>query len=128
VWVVNDGSSSDKVYKYTLAGALLGSWITDPANASPTGLTINPTNVSDIWIVDSGTDKVYQYTNAAGLTSGSQNAAATFALAAGNANPQDIADPPPEMLLAPPPAALVRGPASDLSAPTSAILDVAFAA
>lgn len=103
-WVVNDGSP-DKVFKYSLAGALLGSWTIDPANTSPTGLTINPASVSDIWIVDSGTDKVYQYTNAAGRTSGSQTAAATFALAAGNTNPQDIADPPPpDTLLAATPA------------------------
>src|SRR5262249_11640707 len=98
-WVV-DGTAL-KVFKYTLAGSLLGSWAIDPANASPTGLTINPANVSDIWIVDSGTDKVYQYTNAAGLTSGSLYAPATFALAAGNTNPQDIADPPPPELLLP---------------------------
>jgi WD40 repeat protein len=93
LWVVNDGSS-DKVFKYALTGTLLGSWTIDPANAAPTGLTINPASVSDIWVVDSGTDRVYQYTSAAGRTSGSQNAAATFVLAAGNTNPQDIADPP----------------------------------
>ena len=93
LWVVNDGSP-DKVYKYNMSGTLLGSWTIDSANSTPTGITINPNNVSDIWIVDSGTDKVYQYTNAAGRTSGSQNAAASFALAAGNSNPQDIADPP----------------------------------
>jgi len=93
LWVVND-STTDKVYKYTLSGSALGSWTIDAANASPTGLTINPSNVSDIWIVDNGTKKVYQYTAAAGRISGSQNAAATFALAAGNTNPQDIADPP----------------------------------
>src|SRR5262249_39289906 len=80
---------------YTLSGSLLGSWSIDPANTHPTGITINPANVSDIWIVDSGTLKVYQYTAAASRTSGSQNAAATFALAAGNTNPQGIADPPP---------------------------------
>ena len=45
--------------------------------------------------MDNGTDKVYQYIGAASRTSGSQNAAATFALAAGNTNPQGIADPPP---------------------------------
>jgi hypothetical protein len=101
LWVVNDGSP-DKVFKYTLTGTLLGSWTIDAANASPTGLTINPANVSDIWVVDNGTDKVYQYTAAASRTSGSQNAAATFALAAGNTNPQDIADPPPATLLAAP--------------------------
>ncbi len=92
-WVV-DGTAL-KVFKYTLAGSLLGSWSIDPANAHPTGITINPSNVSDIWIVDSGTDKVYQYLGAASRTSGSQNAGATFALAAGNTNPQGIADPPP---------------------------------
>ena len=37
---------------------------------------------------------VYQYNAAASRTSGSQAAAATFALAAGNTNPQGIADPP----------------------------------
>jgi hypothetical protein len=71
-WVV-DGTTL-KVFKYTLSGSLLGSWSIDPANTHPTGITINPTNVSDIWIVDNGTDKVYQYTAAAGRTSGSQNA------------------------------------------------------
>lgn len=102
LWVVDDGSSTDKVFKYNLSGTLLGSWTIDAANSHPTGLTINPTNVSDIWIVDSGTKKVYQYTAAAGRTSGSQNAAATFALASGNTNPQDIADPPtPGMRLSP---------------------------
>jgi hypothetical protein len=94
LWVVDDGSSADKVFKYTLTGSLLGSWTIDAANTHPTGLTINPNSPSDIWVVDSGTKLVYQYTAAVGLTSGSQPAAATFALAAGNTNPQDIADPP----------------------------------
>jgi hypothetical protein len=88
-----DGSAL-KVFKYTLSGSLLGSWKIDPANTHPTGITINPSNVSDIWIVDSGTLKVYQYLGAAGRTSGSQNASATFALTAGDTNPQGIADPP----------------------------------
>ncbi len=92
-WVV-DGTAL-KVFKYTLSGSSLGSWTIDPADTHPTGITIDPTNVSNIWIVDNGTDKVYQYTAAARRTSGSQNASATFALAAGNTNPQGIADPPP---------------------------------
>jgi hypothetical protein len=91
-WVV-DGTQL-KVFKYTLSGSSLGSWGIDPANTHPTGLTINPNAVSDVWIVDNGTDKVYQYVGAASRTSGSQNAGATFALAAGNTNPQGIADPP----------------------------------
>ncbi|MEQ1828256.1 MAG: SBBP repeat-containing protein [Pirellula sp.] len=93
IWVIND-SATDKVFKYSLTGTLLGSWTIDPANSSPTGLTIDPNNVSNIWTVDSGTKKVYQYTAAASLVSGSQLAAVTFALTAGNTNPQDIADPP----------------------------------
>src|SRR5262249_22574963 len=66
----------------------------DPTNAHPTGLTINPANVSDIWVVDSGTLKVYQYAAAAGRTSGSLSAAATFALNPYDTNPQGLADPP----------------------------------
>jgi hypothetical protein len=102
LWVVDDGTT-DKVFKHNLSGTLLGSWTIDAANSSPTGLTINPNNVSDIWVVDSVTKKVYQYTAAVGNTSGSQNAAASFALAANNTNPQDIADPPPGTRLVPAP-------------------------
>jgi DNA-binding beta-propeller fold protein YncE len=96
-WVV-DGSKL-KVFKYTLSGSLLGSWAIDPADTHPTGITINPNSVSDVWIVDSGTLKVYDYAAAAGRTSGSQAAAATFALAPGDTNPVGIADPPPAGLL-----------------------------
>lgn len=113
LWVVND-ASTDKVFKYTAAGGLLGSWTIASANSSPTGITIDPTNVSDIWIVDSGTDRVYQYTGAASRTSGSQTAAASFALAAGNGNPQGIADPPPELASALP-AVAGRGRAGDIA-------------
>jgi sugar lactone lactonase YvrE len=113
-WVV-DGTAL-KVFKYTLSGSSLGSWAIDPANAHPTGITINPSNVSDVWVVDSGTLKVYQYVGAAGRTSGSQNAAATFALNPYDTNPQGIADPPPpDTLLSPPP-----GPASSPAVSTDA--------
>jgi hypothetical protein len=93
IWVV-DGTAL-KVFKYTLSGSSLGSWSIDSRDTHPTGITIDPTNVSNIWIVDNGTDEVYQYTAAASRTSGSQSAAATFALAPGDTNPQGIADPPP---------------------------------
>ena len=99
LWVVND-STTDKVFKYTVAGSLVGSWTISSAGPKPTGLTIDPANVSNIWIVDSGTDTVYQYTAAASRTSAAANRPATFALAAGNTNPQGIADPPaPSSLL-----------------------------
>lgn len=95
LWVVN-ASSTDRVFKYSLSGTLVGSWTIDTANTTPTGLTIDPSNGSQhIWIVDSGTDKVYEYADARSRTSGSQAASATFNLAAGNSNPQGIADPPP---------------------------------
>jgi sugar lactone lactonase YvrE len=113
-WVVD--SSKLKVFKYSLSGAALGSWSIDPANAHPTGITINPNNVSDVWIVDSGTDKVYQYVGAASRTSGSQNAAATFALNPYDTNPQGIADPPPANLpLTPTLAPIATGLPSDRS-------------
>jgi hypothetical protein len=106
-WVTNN-SSQDKVFKYTVAGALAGSWTISTSGASsPTGITIDPSNVSDIWIVDSATDRVYTYTGAASKTSGSQSAASSFALAAGNGNPQGIADPPVASSLVP----LVTAPA-----------------
>ena len=74
LWVVNDGTT-DKVFKYTLAGSLLGQLDhrRRPTPARPAS-RIDPANVSDIWIVDSGTDRVYQYTAAASRTSGSQTA------------------------------------------------------
>jgi hypothetical protein len=125
-WVV-DGSNL-KVFKYTLSGSLLGSWSIDPADTHPTGITINPNNVSDIWIVDNGTDKVYQYIAAAGRTSGSQNAGATFALAPGNTNPQGIADPPTaDMLLTPAASPLVQNlPSTAAVTPSLAMRDAAF--
>ena len=94
LWVVND-ATTDKVFKYSVGGSLQGSWTISGAGSQPTGITIDPANVSDIWIVDNGTDRVYQFTGAASQTSGSQAAAASLALAAGNTNPQGIADPPP---------------------------------
>jgi hypothetical protein len=95
LWVVND-STTDKVFKYTVAGSLVNSWtIATPGATSPTGITIDPANVSNIWIVDSGSDRVYQYNTAATFANGSSHAAdLSFALAAGNTNPQGIADPP----------------------------------
>jgi hypothetical protein len=91
-WVV-DGTNL-KVFKYSLSGSSLGSWAIDSANTNPTGITINPSNVSDIWMVDNVTLKVYQYVAAASRTSGSQSAAATFALNPNDTNPQGFADPP----------------------------------
>jgi len=95
LWVVNSKSAKDEVFKYTISGTLVGRWTIDIANVNPRGITIDPTNVDHLWIVDSTTDSVYQYSGAASRISGSQSADDVFALAAGNTNPQGIADPPP---------------------------------
>ncbi len=94
LWVVND-STTDKVFKYTLSGSLVGSWTINSGGGSPTGITLDPSGASQsLWTVDSASDRVYEYTNSRSKSSGSQAAAASFALAAGNTNPQGIADPP----------------------------------
>lgn len=93
LWVIND-SSTDKVFKYNLSGSLLGSWTITGAGTSPTGITLDPSGGGTLWIVDNGTDRVYQFDNARSRTSGSQSPSTSFALAAGNTNPQGIADPP----------------------------------
>ena len=78
LWIVND-SNNDKVFKYTVAGTYVGSWtISTIGGGSPTGITLDPANVSAIWIVDNGTDRVYQYNNAAGMTSGIKTANSSF--------------------------------------------------
>jgi hypothetical protein len=104
IWVVND-ATTDKVFKYTLSGTLLGSWTITGGGGGPTGITLDPSNGQQhLWVVDSATDRVYQYDNARSLTSGSLAASVTSALAAGNANPQGIADPPPPSAADPLPA------------------------
>lgn len=96
LWVVNS-ASSDRVYRYTLGTTNLvsgsaTSWLLNTANSSPTGIALDPSNGSqDIWVVDSGTDRVYRYGNARTVTS--PTLSGSFALAAGNTNPQGIADP-----------------------------------
>ena len=107
LWVVND-AAQDKVFRYTLSGSLAGSWTMTGGGGSPTGITLDPAAPSHLWIVDKKTDRVYQYANAVGLTSGSLAASASFALAADNTNPQGIADPPPPQAAPPRPSPRTR--------------------
>ncbi len=93
LWVVNDTNKLDRVFRYTIAGTLEGSWQIDAANKTPTGLTIDPNDVNHIWIVDAGTDRVYQYNSATTLTTGAVKASSSFALSTADRNPQGIADP-----------------------------------
>jgi hypothetical protein len=96
VWVVHSGSP-DRIFVYRASdGAALGNWTIDPANATPTGLTLDPTGASNsLWTVDSGTDRVYEYADARSRFSGSQAAFSSFPLntAGGNTSAQGIADP-----------------------------------
>lgn len=94
LWVLNNTSSTDKVFKYNLAGTLLGSWTITGASTSPTGITLDPSSVSHLWIVDSNTDRIYQFNAAASRTSGSQSPSTSFPLSSTNTNPQGLADPP----------------------------------
>jgi hypothetical protein len=93
---VVDNYTTDKVFKYNLTGTTFaGSWTIDSRNSNPTGITLDPTSPSNLWIVDSGTASIYRYNAAASRTTGSQTADAVFQLASGNTNAQGIADPPP---------------------------------
>ena len=78
----------------TIVTSTAVSWNLDTANAAPTGITLDPSQTSgSLWVVDSGTDRIYEYSNARGATAGTLSA--TYALTTGNTNPQGIADPPP---------------------------------
>ena len=73
LWIVNDGSP-EKVYKYSVAGDFLGEWALDSTNRSPRGITLDPANPSDLWVIDVTRDVIYEYADATSRTSGSQSA------------------------------------------------------
>jgi hypothetical protein len=87
VWEVD---ANKNVYVYTNHGVLLGSWSAGGELRPSSQLTGIATNGTDLWLVDSFTDKVYKFAGAAGRLSGSQNAASSFKLSNGDGNPQDI--------------------------------------
>ncbi|MEY3175670.1 MAG: hypothetical protein RLZZ436_3584, partial [Planctomycetota bacterium] len=92
-WVVDDTLATDRVFRYSIAGAFQGSWTLSPAAPTPTGITLDPNNVNHLWIVDATTDRVYQYDAGTTFISGAQTPSLSFPLAAGNGNPTGIADP-----------------------------------
>ncbi len=95
IWVLNDTLTGDRVFRYTVGGALEGNWALSTTNPSPTGITLDPTNVNHLWVVDASTDRIYQYDGATSRVTASQEPSRFFALAATNTNPQGIADPDP---------------------------------
>jgi hypothetical protein len=90
LWAIDDGKTTDRVFKYSLSGSLHGSWTLDAANKAPTGITFDPANVHDMWIADSGSGRVHQYVGAASRTTGSQAATTSIALATSDKNPQGV--------------------------------------
>ena len=105
LWIVND-ASTDRVFRYVVnsngsivtsttgADAMI-SWNLNTVNKAPTGITLDPSQASgSLWVVDSGTDTIYEYTNARGTSAGVLSAT-SYKLSATNTNPQGIADPPP---------------------------------
>ena len=92
VWVTDD--QTDEVFVYDVAGALLGHWRLDPANADPSGITLDPSGGNDLWVVDRNDSEVYHYANSISLRDGSRVASDAFPLSGGNQHPEGIADPP----------------------------------
>lgn len=124
IWVLNN-TSTDKVFKYTVSGSHQGSWTISGGGGSPTGLTIDPSGASaSIWIVDSASDRVYEFTSAKIRTSGSQSPTTSFALAPGNTNPQGIADPPAAASLSGMPTAAARMTAQPATSHDRALLEI----
>jgi uncharacterized repeat protein (TIGR01451 family) len=102
LWAVTEGST-DYVYRFTITRSAStgdpstltqsGLWKLDSANAKPTGITLDPTGGNKLWIVDEGTDMVYEYAVGRGLTSGTGVVSTSFSLGSTNVAPQGIADP-----------------------------------
>ena len=89
IWVVNN-ATSDRVFRYNMSGVLQNSWSLNTANRNPSGIAIDTTGASDdIWVVDSGTDRVYRYADA--RTATTPTLTSSFVLTTGNTNPQGVA-------------------------------------
>jgi hypothetical protein len=82
-WVLD---SNRNVYVYNATGALLGSWTASGLD-TPKGISVHG---SEVWIVDSGTDRVYLFADATTRLSGSQAAVRNFRLPTTNRNPEDL--------------------------------------
>ncbi len=86
LWVIDRNRN---VYVYSNTGVRLGAWAAGSLSSTATVEGI-ATDGTHIWIVDSKSDRVYFYENAASRRSGSQAAANSSVLASGNTNPKDL--------------------------------------
>ena len=83
LWVMD---SNRTVYVYDASMTLLGSWTASDLK-TPKGISVNG---SDVWIVDAGKDRVYVYSGATSVLSGSQTPTRNFQLATTNGSSEDI--------------------------------------
>ena len=92
LWVVNDAANAWKVFKYTVAGQLEGSWDLDAGNRNARGIAFDPESPDDLLVINSGSaDSIFRYEDARDVTAGSQTADETIALPAANSSPSGIA-------------------------------------
>jgi hypothetical protein len=124
LWVVND-STTDKVFRYTIASPTVGIGSFSINTVNPTGITLEPGNpASPFWIVDNANDGVSQFARPANTaTSGTLAGSVLFSLAASNTNPQGIADPPVRSVGG---LTTAFGSSSSDSAVDSALLSIVF--
>jgi hypothetical protein len=98
-WVTDNHAQTDKIFVYTMAGGLVGSWTLDAANGDPQGITIRPSGGNELWVVDRHDARVYYYATGRTYTTGDHAASSSFALKeggpgqGGNPEPYGIADP-----------------------------------
>jgi hypothetical protein len=93
LWVTDEGAQAGKVFVYDLNGRPLGSWLLDPINNAPSGITLNPHGGNDLWVVDRNDAVVYRYANSKDWLSGNHTATDSFVLNSANHHPEGIADP-----------------------------------
>ena len=84
-------STCDAVFVYSATGRTLGSWQLDARNSQPTGITLDPEDGADLWVVDEQDSTVYHYVGATSRRSGQQSASDSFALTAANHHAEGIA-------------------------------------
>jgi hypothetical protein len=95
IWVTDDFNHKNNVFVYSICGSRLGAWRLDAANDDPSGITLNPSGGTDLWIVDRHDALVYHYADATTRRKGSQIATDSFTLICRDQHPEGIADPPP---------------------------------
>ena len=94
LWVVDDRGGTERVFRYRTDGTLEGSWEFDvDANSRPRGIAVDPTNPTDVLMIDSRQDLIIRFDGAARATTGTEFADETIAIDASASDPQGLAQP-----------------------------------